>query len=77
MVVSMLGCLLLVTLAIWAVATLTRGNAALPSMPRPEAETPLQTLDRRLADGEITVAQFRETREALTLAGGDGAAARH
>lgn len=47
--------------AVWAVASLTRGG----SEPSGVHETPRQLLDQRLALGEITAAEYHQTRAVL------------
>lgn len=64
MIVAMFAWPLAVGAAIWAVAVLTRGSGTVSPSARPD--TPLEILDRRLADGEITVAEYDEIRAALT-----------
>ena len=52
---------IVVGVAVWAVASLTRGSSA----PARVRETPRQILDRRLAAGEIDAAHYHRTRALL------------
>ena len=63
MLVMMLGWVVLLGFGIWAVVALTRGQSRPPTVPRTEA--PQEILDRRLASGEITSAEYLEARELM------------
>lgn len=77
MVFVMLAWPLAVAAAVWAVAVLTRGVSSPPAAARGGAASPLEILDRRLADGEISVAEFHEIREALIRTAPAGAGGPH
>jgi putative membrane protein len=49
-------------LVIWGILVLVRGTS---QTPRPEAERPLDLLQKRLARGEISVEEYERLRDAL------------
>lgn len=59
-VLMTLGWLALVALAVWAVVSLLRGTGARPAQPNAR-----EVLDRRLAEGEISIEEFERLRDAL------------
>ena len=61
MFAMMLGWMLLIALAVWAVVALTRRSDRVVA-PRP---TPRQTLDGRFAAGELSAQEYLEARRLL------------
>ena len=64
-VVMMLGMVLFWVIVIAVVVWLARGGAQGSGRQTVERVTPLEILDRRFAEGEITSEEYRERREAL------------
>ncbi len=61
MIAMMLLWPVVIGVAVWAVASLTRSSGDASGA----RETPRQVLDRRLASGEIDAAQYHQTRALL------------
>jgi putative membrane protein len=51
-------------LVIWAIVALVRGDRSATEEPR-DSDRPLDILQRRLARGEISVAEYEELRDSL------------
>jgi uncharacterized membrane protein len=62
-IVSLIILALLVAAVVWIVSSFTRGRQPPPGPPAPEGAR--EILDRRLASGELTVAQYQQLRKAI------------
>ena len=75
MVVMMIGMVIFWGVIVLAVVWLIRGG---PDRSAPKQETPLELLDRRFAEGQMSVEEYRERRAELTgthVPGASGTAA--
>lgn len=68
MIVMVLGWIALIALGAWGVVALTRSTDAPPD----GKENPRQTLDRRLAAGEIDTEEYLQKRRLLDTRTGNG-----
>ena len=65
MFAMMLGWVLLIALAVWAVVALTRRSDRVDAPPTAPLPTPRQALDGRFAAGEISAQEYLEARRLL------------